>query len=185
MAKMNSEGRGVVSGLVSALTMCLAGVRRVAAAWVILCMTIMMVAVWVQVGGRYVFNYSISWTGEVATISQIWMVLVGAGLAARANLHARVDILIAMAPLGARRVLSAATLVLGLWFLAAIVIGTEPMIRNGLFQTTPALQLPMWIPYLGLVVGPVYFAVEMVALTVKTWSAQSPDATDDPLHFNH
>jgi hypothetical protein len=29
----------------------------------------------------------------------------------------------------------------------------------------------MWIPYLGLVLGPAYFIVEVIDLTVRQWSA--------------
>jgi TRAP-type C4-dicarboxylate transport system permease small subunit len=150
-------------------------VRITAAAWVVACFTVMTVAVWVQVGGRYLFNYSISWTGELATISQIWMVLVGAGVAARGDLHARIDALVVLLPAAVRRIIMLLTLGLGLWFLGSIVVGVIPMMRLGQFQTTPALGLPMTVPYLGLVIGPIYFACEMVALTGRNWTGREPE----------
>jgi len=153
-------------------------VRGIAATWVICCFVMMTVSVWVQVGGRYVFNYSIAWSGELATIAQIWMVLVGAGLAARRNMHARVDILLGLFPDPARKALMLATLGLGLWFLAAIVQGAIPLIRLGQFQTTPALGVPVLIPYFGLIIGPIYFAVELCAATAASWAGNS-DADGD------
>src|SRR3546814_5959280 len=41
----------------------------------------MVVAIIAQIMGRYVFNYSIAWAGESATLTQVWLVLLGAGIA--------------------------------------------------------------------------------------------------------
>ena len=150
----------------------LAAIRAVAAAWVITCFTVMTIAVWVQVGGRYFFNYSIASSAEVATLAQIWMVLVGAGVAARQDIHARIDALVNLFALPVRRVLVAAASLLGLVFLFAVVVGAIPMLRQGQFQTTPSLGLPMWIPYLGLVVGPLYFAAEVIDMAVRQWRGE-------------
>lgn len=156
----------------------LAAVRWAAAVWVVSCFVVMTLAVWAQVGGRYLFNYSIASSTEIATLAQIWMVLVGAGVAARMDLHARIDVLVKLFPEGVRRLLSLATGLLGLWFLLSIVRGSWPLLDDGRFQTTPALGLPMLIPYLGLVVGPLYFAVEVIAAMARQWSgAAEPDST--------
>jgi len=71
-----------------------------------------------------------------------------------------------------RRALTAAASLLGLIFLLSIVVGAVPMIERGHFQTTPALGLPMWIPYLGLIVGPLYFAAEVIDLAVRQWHGE-------------
>jgi TRAP-type C4-dicarboxylate transport system permease small subunit len=167
-----------VTVLTRSAVIALRAVRVAAAAWVIACFVVMCIAVWAQVGGRYLLNYSIAWTEELATISQIWMVLVGAGVAARHDMHARIEVLLALFPLRIRRALTLATLALGLVFLAAVAIGAQPMIRLGQFQTSPALGIPMWIPYLGLVVGPAYFAVEMIAATARNWTHRPDPAAE-------
>ncbi len=157
----------------------LAVVRTAAAAWVVACFVVMTFAVWAQVGGRYFLNYSIASSTEVATLAQIWMVLVGAGIAARQDLHARIDALVNLFPPPLRRALTAATSLLGLVFLGAVVVGAVPMLRQGQFQTTPTLGLPMWVPYLGLLVGPLYFAAEVLDMAVRQWrGAPGPAATD-------
>jgi C4-dicarboxylate transporter DctQ subunit len=154
------------------LSRSLQAVRTVAAVWVVTCFVVMAVAVWVQVGGRYFFNYSIASSIEVATIAQIWIVLVGAGIAARQDLHARIDALVNLFPLPIRRLLTGAASLLGLIFLLSIVVGAVPMLRQGQFQTTPSLGLPMWIPYLGLIVGPLYFAAEVMDMAVRQWRGE-------------
>lgn len=160
-----------MSGLIKGLNHILASVRAFAVIWVVACFLIMTLSVWTQVGGRYMFSYSISWTGELATIAQIWAVLVGAGIAERRRMHPRIDALLSLFPPNMRRALMVITTVLGLWFLAAIVIGTVPMMEMGQFQTTPSLGIPLIIPYLGLIVGPLYFAIELVMMAVHSWAA--------------
>lgn len=151
----------------------LAAVRFAASTWVITCFVVMTLAVWVQVGGRYVFNYSIASSTEIATLAQIWMVLVGAGVAARQNIHARIDALVNLFPLPVRRALTAAASLLGLVFLCSIIVGALPLIKQGQFQTLPTLGWPMWIPYLGLIVGPLYFAAEVIDMAVRQWNGET------------
>jgi hypothetical protein len=57
----------------------------------------MLGAVLVQVVGRY-FAFSIDWAAESATLAQVWMVLLAAGLAMRDELHVRVDALLNALP---------------------------------------------------------------------------------------
>ena len=148
-----------------------AGVRLAVAVLVVACFAYMTLAVLAQVFGRYVFNYSISWTEETARYAQIWVVLMGAGIAMRRGLHVAVDALAAMLPLGWARALSILIAAGALWFLGVVVYGSLPLIELGwLFETSPVLQLPMWVIYLSLPLGAVYFAVELVARVVERWN---------------
>ena len=61
----------------------LRGIRWLVAGLVILFFSYMTLAVLVQVGGRYLFDYAIDWTAETATFAQIWMIFLAAGLAMR------------------------------------------------------------------------------------------------------
>ena len=148
-----------------------AGVRLTVAVIVVACFAYMTLAVLAQVFGRYVFNYSISWTEETARYAQIWVVLMGAGIAMRRGLHVAVDALAAMLPLRWARVLSLLIAAGALWFLGVVVYGSLPLIELGwLFETSPVLQLPMWVIYLSLPLGAAYFAVELVARAAERWN---------------
>jgi len=81
-------------------------IRVVASVVVVLCFVYMTVAVLAQVFGRYVFNYSISWTEETARFAQIWVVFIGAGITMRFGWHVSVDVLAAMLPLKLARAVS-------------------------------------------------------------------------------
>ena len=148
----------------------IAGIRAAFEIVVIVCFTYMTLAVLVQVFGRYVFNYSISWTEETANFAQTWVVLMGAGITMRRGQHVAVDALAAMLPLGLARTLSIFVTAGGIWFLGVVMYGSLPLIELGwMFERSPVLLVPMWIIYLCLPIGAAYFALEMVLSVIERW----------------
>jgi TRAP-type C4-dicarboxylate transport system permease small subunit len=121
----------------------------------------MLLAVLVQVVGRY-FAFSIDWASESATLAQIWMVLLAAGLAMRDRLHVRVDAVLAVLPAMLVRLLTLIVMLACLWFLSLTIRGSLALIEVGLFELSPVLRLPMWIAFLALPLGLGYFALELV-----------------------
>lgn len=148
--------------------------RFCVSALVIIFFSYMLVAVLAQVIGRYL-AFSIAWAAESATLAQTWMVLLAAGLAMRDKLHVRVDALVALLPPPLVRILAFVVTLACLWFLSLAIRGSVDLIAVGLLETSPVLRLPMWIAYLALPLGLVYFGLELV-LALATDST-SPDAT--------
>lgn len=146
------------------------GIRIVVSFVVVVCFAYMTLAVLAQVFGRYVFNYSISWTEETARFAQIWVVFFGAGITMRFGWHVAVDVLAAMLPLGFARALSLAVAALCIGFLGVVVYGSLSLLELGwMLETSPVLQLPMWIIYLCIPAGACYFALEIVLSVVDRW----------------
>ncbi|WP_337248142.1 TRAP transporter small permease [Rhodovulum sulfidophilum] len=143
-----------------ALSAALRALRRIVDGAALLLLGYMALAVLVQIVGRYVFNYSIAWSEETATFAQIWLALLGAGIAMRHNQHVGVDFLILKAPLQVQRVFNLAAFALGAWFLGVVVVGSVSMVGIGLIVKSPALRMPMAIPYSALPVGFAYFLLE-------------------------
>lgn len=154
------------------------GLRRVVTWLVIGFYSYMTLAVLIQVLGRYVFNYSIGWASETATFAQIWMVLLAAGLAMRKNLHVGVDILTNSLPKKGVRFLSLVILAACLWFFWQAISGSFAFFEIGKLQSSPALRMPMWIPYLSLPVGLTYFAFELILALLGKWNHSRTEATD-------
>ncbi len=136
--------------------------RRAVDAMLILLLGIMVLAVLAQVGGRYVFNFSIAEATEIATFAQIWMVLLGAGYAMRERMHVAIETLVEMLPRAAQRAVMIPVAALCLWFLWVVFDGGLQLIEIGAIQTSAALQISMEIPYIALPVSAAYFALEAV-----------------------
>lgn len=161
--------------------MLLAGLRRCVDVVLIALMAYMVGAVLMQVFGRYVFNYSITAAVETATFAQIWMVLLGAGYAMRQRMHVNIDVVIQMLPAHWARLLLVPVAGLCLWFLWVVFVGGVRLLDLGAIQRSPALQIPMTIPYLALPLAAAYFALEAVlffgAGILGRTAAVAPDPT--------
>ena len=154
-----------------------AGIRGAISALVVVLFVVMMAAVLIQISGRYLFNYSISGAAEVATFSQIWLVFFGAGIAMRRGQHVVVDVLALFLPKGLRRVVSVVVTLGSVLFVAIVAKSSLALVNFGFIQTSPALQIPMWIIYLCLPAGSLYLIFEIVASTWVDLTCGDPDST--------
>jgi len=154
-----------------------AGLRKLVAGLVIAFFGYMAIAVLVQIAGRYVFNYSIDWTAETATFAQIWMILLAGGLAMRDKLHVSVDALTHVLPEPVLRFLTIVVTLPCLWFLWQAIAGSFALIDIGRIQSSPVLQIPMWIPYLSLPIGLAYFGLEFLLAMAERWRDPSAERT--------
>jgi TRAP-type transport system small permease protein len=152
--------------VVRALARLLWIVRRLVDGVALLLLTYMGCAIMAQIIGRYVFNYSIAWSEETATFAQVWLTLLGAGIAMRLNQHVGVDLLIRQAPLPVQRLCNTVAFLLGVWFLGVVVVGSLSMLAIGFIVKSPALQIPMAVPYMALPVGFGYFLLEFAVTSL-------------------
>ncbi|MGA0614142.1 TRAP transporter small permease [Paracoccus sp. KR1-242] len=148
--------------------------RAIVSAVVVALFSVMLVAVLVQVAGRYFLNFSISQAAEIATFCQIWLVLLGAGVTLARGQHVAIDLLPSKLPLaGARVALVLIALVSGA-FLAVLAYGSLPLLKLGQFQTSPSMRVPMMYMYACLPVGAAYMILELVLSVVQRWDDPFP-----------
>ncbi|WP_158896290.1 MULTISPECIES: TRAP transporter small permease [unclassified Pseudomonas] len=153
----------------------LAGLRKVIDSLIILLYGFMCVSILVQVIGRYVFNFSTGSIVEAATFAQVWMVMLAAGVAMRMNLHNAMDLLAQKLSRPVYRALVVVSAAACLWFLGVTLLGGLPLLEIGQYQTSPALEIPMSVPYYAIPVGCLYFALEILLYAVKRWRAGKPE----------
>lgn len=118
-------------------------------------MLISSLMIFLQVILRYVFSYSIIWAEEFARYSIVWFIFLGASLAAREGKHASVDVLIRLFPAKIQKFFDILAIVVSIGFTITIVwFGLRMVLRiQQIGNITPALQIPMYIPYLAIPVG--------------------------------
>lgn len=111
----------------------------------------------VNVVGRYVFNYGFVWAEEIVRYEIIWLVFVGASVAARKGIHIGVDALVRTLSPVAQKWVNGAVLVLCIGFCAILAFyGWDLVAQTRLFnQRTPAMQFPFWLVQLAIPVGAV------------------------------
>lgn len=104
---------------------------------------------------RYVFNDGFSWAEEFVRYQIIWMVMLGASVAARQGIHIGVDILRRFTPPTMAKVIALLVHGISVGFCIFLVVYgvqlTEQTHRFG--QLSSALQAPMWVIQLAIPVG--------------------------------
>jgi TRAP-type C4-dicarboxylate transport system permease small subunit len=126
----------------------------------------MAFAIMAQILGRYVFGYSIAGTDETAVFAQVWLVLLGAGIAMRNRQHVGIDVLIRRTPERVQQTARLVSFALGIWFLGVVFVGSFALLGIGMMVQSPALRLPMAIPYAALPVGMAYFMIEFAVASL-------------------
>lgn len=157
---------GSGGGVARMLHVALAVLRRIVDAVLVVLLCLMVGLIMYQVLGRYVFNYSISWSEEAANFALVWMTLLGAGLAMRNRTHVGIDILIRRMPRLVQQVAKSASFLLGAWFLVVVIISSFGMISLGFIIKSTALQIPLAYPYFALPIGMGYFLLEFAIATI-------------------
>ncbi len=131
----------------------------------------MVLLIFGQVIGRYVLGSSPSWTEELARYIHIFQVWIGASYAVKLREHIRVGAFIERFGGVPRQILE--TIGILIWFAISLflaVFGTDLVLtsmQNG--QVTPALQLPMWIPFIAIPLGGAGMAIRLIFQIIKVW----------------
>ena len=139
---------------------------------VVLLLSAMSTIIFANVTLRYVTNFSITWSEEVARYLMIWMTFLGAGLALRFGGHVAITNLQEAVPTRMQRVLRLAIVVLLIAFFATMVwIGYDYMSRMR-FQVTPATRISFSYIYAAMPIGFVLLIVHLL-LIVRAYVADN------------
>lgn len=156
--------------------------RKLVDGIIIVLYAFMCLAIFAQVMGRYLFNFSIGDFVEGAVFAQVWMIMLGSGVAMRLNMHNSMGLFTDRLSAPVYRLLTAISAAACLWFLAITALGGLPLMRIGGLQTSPALEIPMSWVYVAIPAGCLYFALEIVLFTISRLKAgRPPEQTIDTL----
>ena len=138
--------------------------------------------VFVQVVLRYMFNISLVWSEEVARYVIIWFILVGSSIAVREKAHATVDAVVILLPPVGKRIFSILANLTGIIFCVILIwsgsITVSTVIEYG--NVTPAVGIPMAIPYLAIPVGGALMLFRFIQLLVKDFKNFNVDDKAEP-----
>ena len=149
-------------------------IRRIVDVVLIILLCSIVSLIMFQILGRYVFNYSISWSEEAATFCQIWLVMLGSGLAMRNRNHIGIDLLVTRLPLRVQQVAKTASFLLGVWFLLVVITSSMSLLAIGLIVKSAGLGLPLVVPYVALPVGMSYLLLEFAIATIPDIRGDAP-----------
>lgn len=123
---------------------------------------LMVVSICIQVAGRYIFGHTPSWTEEVARFLVAWVTMIGSALIIRREGHIAVTVAFDALPEGLRLAVGWVRDSLILMMAAALAYYGYAFATLGGRRDSPALEIPMYYPYLAIPVGAALIAVLLV-----------------------
>lgn len=134
-------------------------IERVLDLFLLGALTLMVVSICIQVAGRYLFGHAPSWTEEVARFLVTWVTMIGSALIIRRDGHIAVTVAFEALPKPIRLVVGWVRDALILMMAGALTYYGYAFAVLGGRRDSPALEIPMYYPYLAIPVGAALIAV--------------------------
>ncbi len=123
---------------------------------------------------RYAFHSGLPWVLEAVQYLFAWVVLVGAAHGVKVGIHLGIDILVEKLPHRMRRAVVLLAVALSLAFVASMFwLSIEYTWR--IYQwgdLTEDLQIPQWLPYLGIPIGLGLMLYHMLTVAWMIWQGK-------------
>jgi C4-dicarboxylate transporter DctQ subunit len=133
---------------------------------------LMVSVVLIATFARYSRLFTMFWGEELARYSMVYLGYLGIALAMKRRAHIGVTALTDMAKTKSAKqtILAAQTLVI-LTFCVIISVFLFSIISRqvDMGQTSPALELPIWVPYGGVPVGMILLAIRTCQVFLESW----------------
>lgn len=130
---------------------------------------VMAFAILIQVINRNTVQLPFTWGEELARYCMVWLTFIGISAGVKQGSHIGVDALVNMLPAGVRRGFRILTslLVTGIYLYMTILSVEITLGIRETRQVSPAMQVPMYIVYAGLIAGMFLSTLRSVQVTAK------------------
>ncbi len=143
----------------------------VAAALAALVAAAMVLQVWF----RFVLRSPLSWSEEFARYCFVWLSALGAAAGVRRGLHPGLDLGLGRLRASVREMVSLVALMLGAVFMTVVLVYGWELARFNMRQRSPAMGLPMGLPYAAVPTGAGLMLLHTLALVLTgAWRQRSP-----------
>jgi len=130
------------------LTILLDRTRKILYYLSVFSIALMLVIIFLQVISRYLFNHSFEWSEELARFLFVWVVFIGSALIIGDKGHLAVKLLsVKLKGKIASTVLNVIIELCSLVFILILITQGGKMTKTMMFQTSPALGIPMGYVY--------------------------------------
>ncbi len=112
---------------------------------------------------RYVFKSGTSWAEELVKYLMIWITFIGSSICVRKHAHVSIDFFYEMLPVKSKRLATIVVDIIALFFTVSMAFYGSKLVIFSIStgQVSPALQLPMWIPYVAIPLGFVLMSLRL------------------------
>ena len=126
-------------------------------------MAFMLFFTFIQVVARYLFESSLVFSEELSRYLFVWTVFLGLPVVAKRGGHMAVTALSGRLKGAAARTMSVAAYLVGIAFMATMIIQGVEMVQRTSQQLSPAMEISMSWVYLSIPIGCLFMMLQMVS----------------------
>ena len=141
-------------------------VEMVSAALLVVVIALLLTGVF----SRYVLSLPIVWIDEAASISFLWLAMLGAAIAVDRNEHLRLTLFLNMFPQRMRQFIDTLALLITAAVILALIYPAYESVQEESFVTSAALNIPLSYRTSALVVGMALMFAVAVSLAIRSSS---------------
>ena len=121
----------------------------------VLSMTTVSLLVFGNVISRYGFSHTPIWSEELSRFLVVWSIFIGVAIGVRKNQHIGVDAIIRFLPHKLKLASEVLLNLIGVVVIGILVFNSIEFIQHTMEyeQLSPAMRIPMYIPYIAMPVG--------------------------------
>lgn len=128
---------------------------------------------------RYVFRTGLGWAEEVIRYTIIWMSLIGMSVCIRKDEHSTVDFILTYVGDRGKKFFKIFSYFVCLVFCVFLFYYGVKSVRwlSQTGQITPALQIPMFVPYLSMPVGAFLTSIRLLEMILNQFSLKKSNSS--------
>jgi len=125
--------------------------------------------VFTQVFTRYVLHTPVNWLEEAARMTLVWLVMLGAALAAERREHYVINIITTLLPSPVALGLLLVTNLLAIAFLAVLTVKGFEYFHSAMRTFYVSLNVPRGYIYIAVPIGAIFMIFSLVAQSIEAW----------------
>ncbi len=139
------------------------GLKTVEEVSLLIFVNLILLIIFADVLLRYCFNSSLTWGEELSRFLFVAVTYIGASAGVRTKGHIVVDLVIELFP-ATKKALEITSYALAALFSFVIFLTSAKVayFLKSIGQTSTGLSIPMWLPYLGVVLGSLMMSFRFV-----------------------
>lgn len=128
-----------------------------------------IVLVFTNVILRYIFKSSSSWIEEVVRYITIWFTFIGAAICFKRSSHMGIDLILTLTKGRVKKTIEIFGILMSMFFMVFLLkYGMElALFTKNSGQIAPALEIPLFVIYLGIPLGALLSLVELIYLFIN------------------
>ncbi|WP_203553577.1 TRAP transporter small permease [Bacillus sp. B15-48] len=141
-------------------------------------LAIMAIVIFTQVILRFFFGGAFNWAEELSRYLMVWSIFLGAAVALRTQSLIALEFVAEKLSTPLKRKLKIFVFLGAITFFIILFVMGIQMMGNVQFQKSPALQISMSIPYLGIPVGSAALLLNAVAVLFELILNKTPQESE-------